>query len=144
MGRYFKVTKGDLRMIDNFITIGACVKCPYRTKSCCYWKDVSIKNYVLKDSQSIYGISFLSVWQYMQPDILAQVIFINYHLFFSIGRILEKIRAINGAWWEISDGISQKKKPESKKISAKNWNVKILARPRPTWLLAHWYHHVRN
>ena len=34
MGSYFKVPKGYIRMIDNFIAVDSCVKCPYIAKLC--------------------------------------------------------------------------------------------------------------
>ena len=55
--------KGDLRMIDGFIAVGACVRCPYLAKSCCYQKYMIIKMYVLRYEQSIYGISFMLLLQ---------------------------------------------------------------------------------
>ena len=55
MGRSFKVPKGDLRTINDFIVVDACVKCPYLTELCCYRKYVSMKRYALKDAQSIMG-----------------------------------------------------------------------------------------
>ena len=32
MGRYFKVPKGDIRMINSFIAVDTSVKCPYIAK----------------------------------------------------------------------------------------------------------------
>ena len=45
-------------MINNFIDVDACVKFPYLGELCCYPKYVSMKRYVLKNAQSIYGIIF--------------------------------------------------------------------------------------
>ena len=47
-GRSFKVPKGGIRSIVNFIAIGACAKRPFLAESCCYQKYVSMKMYVLK------------------------------------------------------------------------------------------------
>ena len=38
MGRSFKVAKGDLKMIDDFIAVDAFVKCPYLAESYYYRK----------------------------------------------------------------------------------------------------------
>ena len=58
MGRSFKVPKGDLSMINDFIYVNTYVKCPYLAKLCCYQKYLSTKRYLLKDAKSIYVISF--------------------------------------------------------------------------------------
>ena len=61
MGRYFKVLKGGIPWIKKIATVDACVEFAYIDKSCCYQKDVSMKSYVLKYEQFIYGISFILV-----------------------------------------------------------------------------------
>ena len=46
MGSYSKVPKGDLGVISDFITVGACVKCTYLAESYFYQKYVRMKGYV--------------------------------------------------------------------------------------------------
>ena len=59
MVRSLKVPKGVIRLIVGFIAVDACVKHPFLAESCCYQNSVSMKRYILKDAQSIYGIIFL-------------------------------------------------------------------------------------
>ena len=58
MVRSLKVNKGVIRLVVGFFAVDACVKCPFLAESCCYQKVVSMKRCVLKEEQSIYGISF--------------------------------------------------------------------------------------
>ena len=51
MGRSFRAKKGGIRSIIDFTAVDVCVKH-------CYQKYVSMKMYVLKDAQSIYGLRF--------------------------------------------------------------------------------------
>ena len=54
----FNMLEGVMQLIVSFINVGACAKRNFFAISCCYQKSISMKRYILKDTKSIYGISF--------------------------------------------------------------------------------------
>ena len=58
MGRSFKVPKCGIRSIGAFIAVDSYVTHLYFDELCCHQKDAIMKRCVLKDTQSLYGLSF--------------------------------------------------------------------------------------